>query len=148
MNFTLRKPCKQCPFRTDIETNYGWLGGDRALEIAHSLSHSVFPCHKTTRDDGEDGERSHSENACYGALVFAKKIDYFYTNFVINFAVMSQMLKDPESYRENLPIVSSIQEFSEMHDFSGRTAVKALIKFMPDAKKHALVQTYTAQLNN
>ena len=39
----VKKPCKDCPFRKD--TLKGWLGRDRAEEIAHA---QTFVCHKNT----------------------------------------------------------------------------------------------------
>lgn len=42
----IKSPCKDCPFRKD--SLKGWLGRDRAEEIANSNS---FVCHKTLRAD-------------------------------------------------------------------------------------------------
>lgn len=39
----VKKPCKDCPFRED--SMEGWLGKDRAKEIAEAQS---FVCHKNT----------------------------------------------------------------------------------------------------
>jgi hypothetical protein len=55
MNFDMKAPCNNCPFRHDVP---GFLRQERAEEIAASLlSDQSFPCHKTTEDDeDEDGE--------------------------------------------------------------------------------------------
>jgi len=52
-NFVL-KPCKNCPFRTDVKP---YLHPDRAAEIAYSAQnpYSTFTCHNTFEcDGGED----------------------------------------------------------------------------------------------
>lgn len=75
MLFDLAKTCSNmCPFRTDCLE--GWLGEERALEIADSLVRSAFPCHKTTQFDDEDGEHvPHvKEQHCAGALIVMEKM--------------------------------------------------------------------------
>ena len=37
MKFNLTAPCKDCPFRTDIPSQEGWLGYERAEGIAEAL---------------------------------------------------------------------------------------------------------------
>jgi hypothetical protein len=51
VKYTMTTPCPKCPFRTDIRP---YLRTDRAEEIADSLVHSEFPCHKTTQHDDDD----------------------------------------------------------------------------------------------
>lgn len=69
MKFTLTKPCKDCPFRTD---NGFILRNDRVEEICESLEvfQQSFPCHKTTQHD-DDGETipQDGEIHCAGALI-------------------------------------------------------------------------------
>ena len=36
MKFNLTAPCKDCPFRTDIPSQEGWLGYERAEGIAEA----------------------------------------------------------------------------------------------------------------
>lgn len=76
MKYDLTKPCKDCPFRTDCLK--GWLGEDRAAEIAESITdlQQSFPCHKTTTADNE-GERvrTDAEQHCAGALILLEKIE-------------------------------------------------------------------------
>lgn len=45
MNYNLKKPCANCPFRTDIKP---FIRGERAEEICESIidSQQSFPCHK------------------------------------------------------------------------------------------------------
>ena len=37
MKFNLSAPCKDCPFRTDIPSQEGWLGYERAEGIAEAI---------------------------------------------------------------------------------------------------------------
>lgn len=37
MKFNLTAPCKDCPFRTDIPSQEGWLGYERAEGIAEAI---------------------------------------------------------------------------------------------------------------
>jgi hypothetical protein len=72
MKFNLKKPCKDCPFRSDINI---YLTLPRVLEICRSLVNGgTFPCHKTTesREDGELEATEKSEH-CAGALIFLEK---------------------------------------------------------------------------
>lgn len=67
--FDLKRPCKHCPFREDIEP---YLPEWRAEEIANSLrSGATFPCHKTTAHDEDSGEAHETRNSqfCAGALI-------------------------------------------------------------------------------
>lgn len=82
MKFDLKKPCANCPFRTDIPF---YLRAERAVEIAESLRDKgeSFPCHKTVDydagedDDGNvvaDRDRS-NEQHCAGAAIILLKED-------------------------------------------------------------------------
>lgn len=77
MQFDLRTPCKNCPFRTD-ETAIRFACLKRAEEIAESAYRHGFPCHLSadfTGDDDEDGGYVFGENTqhCVGAtLMFLK----------------------------------------------------------------------------
>ena len=81
MKYSLTKPCKQCPFRTDID---GYLTPARAHEITASLLNGrcEFPRHKTIEvdDDGDEegcGEIVNDDKAvhCAGALIFLEMQD-------------------------------------------------------------------------
>ncbi len=75
MKFTLKTPCKDCPFRTDVP---GYLSSTRARGIARNAQTgaATFACHKTVKHD-EDGEqvRSDGEIHCAGALIMAEKLN-------------------------------------------------------------------------
>lgn len=65
--FALRRPCSNCPFRTDVVP---YLTRARAIDIATSLADgATFPCHKTV-DYETDDEPNVAESAfCAGALI-------------------------------------------------------------------------------
>lgn len=61
MDFKLKAPCGNCPFRTDKPKQKGWLGRERAKEIYEALRNDkTFTCHKTINND---------EQFCAGALI-------------------------------------------------------------------------------
>ena len=67
--FKLTKACAMCPFKKD--TFEGWLGEERAQEIADSLLYEgkTFPCHKTTvHDENGDVDYGNQTQHCAGAL--------------------------------------------------------------------------------
>lgn len=66
MKFNLRTPCKNCPFRSDIDP---YLTVQRASEIANC--NGVFACHKTTQHEDETDETyiDQSTSACAGFLI-------------------------------------------------------------------------------
>jgi hypothetical protein len=75
MNFNLIKPCKNCPFRTDIRP---FLNRERAEEIIESLfeKDQSFPCHKTVDYSHDDGGRTTKESEhCAGALILLEHQD-------------------------------------------------------------------------
>lgn len=63
------KPCKHCPFRTDVRP---FLHPARASQIAESVFHpwATFACHETTdhNDDGEHVRNWQKEKICAGWL--------------------------------------------------------------------------------
>lgn len=64
MDYSMTKPCDNCPFRSD---KFFPLARGRVMGIVRAPS---FPCHKTT---GEDGEISGKEKACAGLLILLEK---------------------------------------------------------------------------
>lgn len=66
MNFDLRRPCGQCPFRNDIEP---FIRPARAREILHCLTaqQGTFACHKTTQGGT-------TEQHCAGAMILLEKM--------------------------------------------------------------------------
>lgn len=72
MHFDLRKPCANCPFRSDVRFPLR-----RAREIADALERSTFACHKTV--DYSNGEARETEQTrhCAGALIMRVHMDDF-----------------------------------------------------------------------
>jgi hypothetical protein len=73
--YALTAPCRNCPFRTDLEP---YLRADRAREIAAALHDGgTFDCHKTVTYDDEpedDGpRRTGREQQCAGALIVMER---------------------------------------------------------------------------
>lgn len=73
MNFNLTKPCKDCPFRSDVRP---YLTTRRVREIIAGLigAQATFACHKTTKcdDEGETIETRKTEH-CAGALILLER---------------------------------------------------------------------------
>lgn len=77
MDYTLKKPCPHCPFRTDIKP---FITPERAEEICDSLLYGQdFPCHKTTvhdEDDEDGGLVANSDSKmCAGAMIMLEHMD-------------------------------------------------------------------------
>ena len=74
MKFDLRRPCADCPFRTDVRP---YLTAARVREIVHSITRlqQTFSCHKLNDfdDEGEVVEGPRSQH-CAGALVFLERL--------------------------------------------------------------------------
>lgn len=77
--FKLKRPCKNCPFRSDIPK---YLREERVQEIADSLYDGAeFPCHETTEHvEGPDGWEERiavpTSAFCAGALITMEKEGY------------------------------------------------------------------------
>lgn len=71
MKYELRRPCSNCPFRSDIEP---YLTKARVCAIDRALVRGTFSCHKTNKftDEGvvETGDSQH----CAGALILLEKL--------------------------------------------------------------------------
>ncbi len=78
MNFDLKTPCKNCPFRTD-ETGIRFACKDRAREIAEQAYRQGFPCHLSAvlleETEYDDGGYVPGENTqhCAGAIMMFMK---------------------------------------------------------------------------
>lgn len=77
MKFDLRRPCDNCPFRSDVRFP---LEVQRVEEIVQAITEKdlTFACHKTTRFDPETGEAvrgNPKEQHCAGALIMLEKME-------------------------------------------------------------------------
>lgn len=128
MKTTLKKPCKECPFRR--ESAPGWLGPWDAWELATTVQYLQFPCHRTIKADTEfDDPQTEKMETCAGT-----------TLFLMNQMKMpddpsSRILRDkfkslPQGELNELKagVFSSTDEFMNHHEWKRDEAIKNLIK--------------------
>lgn len=110
MKFVITKPCQNCPFRRDCLP--GWLGRERAREIARSLyeNDETFPCHKTT--GGDSKKPLHLTTHCAGALILHEKLGQ--PNWRIRFAQMLGLYKPANLEGQEL-VFDNEEEFINHH---------------------------------
>jgi hypothetical protein len=75
MRFDLKKPCHNCPFRTDV---LPFLHTARVEELCEAIitKDKTFQCHKTiTRDDEGRARSTDKDQHCAGALIMLEKMD-------------------------------------------------------------------------
>jgi hypothetical protein len=110
--FVLKRPCANCPFRTDIP---GFLRRGRAVEIAEGIAGgALFACHKTTGwdDEAEMLVEMDSSKVCAGSLIVQERQGQ-----------VGQMLRiaerlnvyDPTRLDMEAPVARSLVEFVEHH---------------------------------
>lgn len=92
-----KRPCSNCPFRLD--TQPGWLGSERAKEIANQGS---FVCHKTAHT-GNDADRLQ----CAGHMLLLEETNDFVR--MANRLGMETGLKGRET------VFGSIDDFVKHH---------------------------------
>ena len=154
MNFDLSGPCANCPFRTDVATNYGWLGQARAAGIAEDLNEYTFPCHKTTVHDDFDEEYdtpqerpfNAKEQHCYGALVVLKNEGKLFDNRMLQIAQRLKIFTRYDQLNLDSPIVDSREQFVSMHSDGYYSFVMGSLLELDQEEKQRLVSTYTQQL--
>ena len=116
--FALKRPCGDCPFRTDRNP---FLSEDRARDIADALhADASFHCHKTLELDSEEGELevTAASKHCAGAMIVLEHEDR-----------PNQMMRIAERLgfynREALvmdsPVPESLDDWVALHA-AGRTA--------------------------
>ena len=67
MKYTMKAPCADCPFRTDVKP---YLRRGRLREVGRLMvGDGTFTCHKSLREAGGDGKDMH----CAGALLVVAK---------------------------------------------------------------------------
>jgi len=112
MKMELKRPCSNCPFRTDIQP---YLRRSRTEEIGYGLLNDAdFACHKTLVDEYEsegDGQRVGKDTqACAGSMIVLEKMES-----------PTQMMRISERLRlykrdsldMNAPVYSDIYEFAQ-----------------------------------
>lgn len=115
MKYSLKGPCRDCPFRNDKETPF-FAAGQRVEDILDGMDTRVFPCHKTTHfdDEGDQIIRENSQ-ACAGALIMMAKsgVSTSIVQVLGRLGMMSLDHLDAESpvYRSPAECVQVHQEF-------------------------------------
>lgn len=118
MDFKLKKACKDCPFRKEVNLN---LTAERKRNIAESLVHGnkTFSCHKTvdysTRFDSEGNDAqvsSKTEQHCAGALIFVEQVGT--PNLMIQIA-QRLGLYNPDEIDRDVDIFESVEEMVNAH---------------------------------
>ena len=72
MEFNLKRPCANCPFRTDVTP---YLNRARVMELKRELviGDKTFTCHKTSHKLGASEDQK--EEHCAGALILLEKLN-------------------------------------------------------------------------
>ena len=114
MEYTLRRPCKNCPFRSDI---HPYLGERRAREIGEGVlnDNGSFSCHEHNVWDEDDQGRafiSEEKYHCAGALIFLEKQDR--PHQMMRIAERIGMY-DRTKLDMDAPVCGSLDEFIDRH---------------------------------
>ncbi|WP_151708837.1 DUF6283 family protein [Acinetobacter brisouii] len=125
--FKLKRPCKNCPFRNDVEIQKGWLGEARARNIYEDtlLAGKVFPCHKTVEHEDYEGDDPQQfalqpqNNFCAGALILMEKNGDAIKSNAIRMAERLR-LYDHKKLDMNSPVFETADEFITWHKNSYR----------------------------
>jgi hypothetical protein len=115
MHFDLKKPCDNCPFRSDIRP---YLTKARVQQIVIALERATFACHKTTVDsEDEDGcsERVVTDDSqhCAGALIMLER-----TRTCSRPAAMAEVLGlyDPTELHIDSPVYDTFEAMIEAQE--------------------------------
>lgn len=124
MNFDLKTPCNQCPFRRDCPPR--WLGHKRAAQIAGSLDEGkTFTCHKTGRAPGRSDEQH-----CAGALIVLKKAQGGFSGNIS--LAIALGLFDYRALDLDAPVFNTFEEFIRHHE---RDTVRIADLFLPQQEE-------------
>lgn len=103
-------PCPDCPFRTDCMP--GWLGRERAAEIAEQTQSISFTCHETN-DHSEDGPLvTQASRHCAGAALVLLKNGQRNASMMLSHALEIPHYRDIRG--EGL-VFDSLGEFIDHH---------------------------------
>ncbi len=115
MRYDLKKPCKSCPFRTDVEP---FLPVARVREIVRSITvqQQTFSCHNTNEFDEEEGyaiETSDSRH-CAGAMIFLMANDQQNggMNQMMRIAYRLNMF-DPDALDLAAPVYDTLEDWED-----------------------------------
>jgi hypothetical protein len=108
-NMGLKKPCHDCPFRSDVPR---YLAPARYLQIAESLVDrgESFTCHKTNDFSGDEVRVTDKSCSCAGAMIWLQHQDK--PNQLMQ--VMERLgAFDPKRLNMEAPVYRTRQEFEE-----------------------------------
>jgi hypothetical protein len=114
--FALKRPCGNCPFRTDRAS---FLSEARAQEIADALhADASFHCHKTLELDAEEGdvEITAASKHCAGAMIVLEREDR--PNQMMRIAERLG-LYDRTALVMDSPVPESLDEWVGLHSTGG-----------------------------
>ena len=124
MDFSLSRPCPECPF-TDVPTAVRGPCAGRIMELTEGMLSSqgiVFSCHKTVDYSEGESPTPPREQHCAGALIFALKQD-----------TMTQMMRiaerlgwEPERLLAGQGVVDSV--YDSTHDMLDGHRARAGVK--------------------
>lgn len=78
MRFDLKKPCGNCPFKSEGGIRLHPGRAQDIGEMMESFDGGSFTCHKTSKHDGEgEAYTANDSQHCAGALIYAMKKDNF-----------------------------------------------------------------------
>lgn len=115
MNFSLKRPCPDCPF---VPGAFQGLRSKRRREIGEAVLHDdkTFTCHKTISGgtDDETGEYiiGPKDQHCAGLLIVLKKSNKIWDNAMIRLAAMFTLF-NPDDLDMNAETYNSVEEFME-----------------------------------
>lgn len=135
MNFDLKAPCKDCPFKNNVAHQRGWLGKSRAESIIHAITEEdkTFQCHKTLDLASESAQH------CAGATILLERLDnpnqWMRIAERINFYDRNKLVMDS-------PVFDTPEQFIKWH--SGEHVVTSYQKRALLAQaKDSLIEGYT-----
>lgn len=119
--FALRRPCADCPFRSDIEFH---LHPDRAVEIADSLrSNEAFNCHRTLDYQDDGPQYVERTNFCAGALKTVLNGGDLRYNAPMQIAERLGLF-DPSKLQEDMPVFGDLDAWVDhIRSLSGLPAL-------------------------
>jgi hypothetical protein len=115
MNFNLKRPCKNCPFRNDVGF---FMTPERRAQIAEALTtgHQTFACHNTVDYDkwDEAGEyrATGGESHCAGALIVLAKEGVLWENQMLRLAAALRLF-NPDILDMDAPVFENMEEFAD-----------------------------------
>ena len=112
MNYDLKKPCANCPFRLDP---FFYLHPDRVREIAASLrNNGTFSCHKTVDYSDDEPSNTRKTQHCAGALLVMRSENTLWDNQMVRIVANLQN-RDFDIYLEDdIPVYACFEDYARL----------------------------------